>query len=547
MARFVAIAASYCAALILFRHVSLPNWFVLTGFHLAVLLLVPYRYWPALMAGDTARLAYISATCYEQFGLLWALVNLVPSIAYYAPLVWLFRERWGLGPTRRTTNVPGLVLCALLTSLVAMGVIIGQILITPKPPGYVLHYGELIARLTLGNFLGALTIAPIALVGAQVARAAGWAHAGSLTARIGRIGRALADSRLTYDAVLMGGPLLLFLVAVGLRYEHARSLVQMAMFFVVVWLALRHGWRGAAVGGTMASIAIAVLMPDTVDHGTLQAQALLAMAITTMLLVGARIAALDGRAAQEQQDLRQALALAQRNAHMGEAHLRSTALALTQINDSVHRAFALLLGRLRHLQPAVDEAGYRRHVAGTQEQIYLLSDSLHPVALRERGLPNALREGPIARMLAEAGAVYWADTRGPVSALAPALHAALYRIVGEIIAARCATESFSDFHVRVRCGRGRAHGGRLWAVVQVDARRHPVRAHHVRFDDLNPRLRQAVSGVGPQAISDRAATFEGWVRERPIREGVRISALLINPGTPGVMAPDVSVRRATGL
>ncbi|BFI94574.1 MAG: MASE1 domain-containing protein [Rhodanobacter sp.] len=515
IAQFAGIALVYCISMILVRYLSLANWLILTGFHLTVLLLAPYRYWPALIAGDAARLAWISATCYAQFGLLWALVNLVPMICYLGPLVWLARERWRLAPERREVAVPALVLCALLASMIATLVIIGQIAITPKPSGYVVQYGGLLARLTLGNFLGALTVTPIALAAARAVR----------ITPPGRWLSGLLDSRLVADGVLLLVPLLIFLVWAGNANAHARGAFQMAMFLPVTWMALRHGWIGAALGGACASLAIMALMPATADTVTLQAEALLAMAISTMLLLSARISAADERAVQDRQDLSRALALAQRNAYLGEAHLRTAATALDQIGQSVHAAFLLMLGRLRHLQPALDEASYNRHAFDAHDQLDRLSDGLYPTALRDRDLIEALSQGPTARTLNEAGACYHADTRGPVSLLQPVVRVTIYRIVAEAIALRCVTESYSDFHVRVRCFRG----PQPWAVVRIDALRHPEHIHRLRWPMLRERLLRVTSGLGAVAIADRAATFEGYARERPIANGVRMSALLKNP------------------
>src|SRR6185312_14294287 len=80
------------------------------------------------------------------------------------PIVWLFRSRWQLLPERLSVNMGALVLCSLLVACAATVVTLGQILITPFPPGYVLRYGQLIAQLALGNFLGILTITPVTLV-----------------------------------------------------------------------------------------------------------------------------------------------------------------------------------------------------------------------------------------------------------------------------------------------------------------------------------------------------------------------------------------------
>ncbi len=519
--RNAAITATYCAALILFRQLSIPHWIILTGFHLSVLLLTRYKYWPALIVGDAARLAYVSITCYPQFGLLWSLANLIPSICYFIPVVWWFRERWHLFPARNSVNMPALLLCSLIVASLATAVTIGQILLTPLQPGYVLQYGELVARLILGNFLGILTVVPISLAFRQLfieahGRWRSWAYE-------------VVESRLLFEAAFLATTALPLLVWIGLRDAHAREATQMAMFLPVIWLALRHGWQGAAVGGTLASFAIMVMMPARNDHATLQAETLIAMAISTMLLVGARIAVLDRRAEKVRADMHLALALAQRNVHMGEAQMRVTAQALEQIRETIDSAFHTMLGRSRHPQPAGDDGSYRHKALNTQDQLFRVADSLYPLTLRERGLSAALREGALARTLAEAGVHFWCDVRGPLSLFTQSIHMAIYRIIGEACAEACVSQDISDILVKVRCG----VRGRMWAVVQVDARANPVHLPHIQWGELLPRLRRSTSGLGHKAITDRAATFEGHVRERQLRKGRRLIVLLLNPTHPG--------------
>lgn len=518
--RNLAIAVAYGAALVLFRQLSIPHWIILTGFHLSVLLLTKYRYWPALIAGDAVRLAYVSITWFHQFGLLWAVVNLVPSICYFIPIVWLFRERWGLFPHRLSINMGALVLCSLLVACAATALTLGQILITPFPPGYVMNYGQVLAQLILGNFLGILTITPITLVFRHffLEGNRNWRQA------VRDIGR----SRLAFDAMFFAAPTLAFLVWMGKAESHAQQFAQMAMFLPVIWLALRQGWKGAAVGGTLASFGIMILMPDRNDHSTLQAEILVAMAISTMLLVGARIAVLDRRAQQERADMRNALALAQRNVNLGEIQLRNTALALDQIRDSFHSALLSLASRLRHLQPVVDDGGYQHQALFAQDQLYRLADGLYPVQIGQRGLPGALREGQLARVLDEAGMVYWCELRGQLSAFPDTIHLAAYRIIGEAVADACLGKDVSDVHVIIRCGQHR----RRWVAIQIDLRANPVRLPHIRWDTLLPRLQRATSGVGHTAIADRAATFEGKVRMRTTASGKRVSVLLLDPIQP---------------
>lgn len=513
--RQAGVAAIYVIALCLFRQVSINHWIILTGLHLAALMLVPYRYWPALFVADVARLAYVSLTCLDQFGPVWASVNLIPSIAYEAPVIWWFRERWRLFPEPGAVNMPALVGCSLIVAAIATGITIGQVQLTPLPPGYVIHYGEVIARLILGNFMGVLTVTPLALV----------LHQGFLASRPGDRWHALFDSRLFLETVFAVIPVLLFLGWVGHSVPHAREVAQMAMFLPVIIMAMRHGWRGAAAAGTMASIGIVVLMPATNDHATLQAETLVALAISTMLLVGARVAVLDRRAAVHQADVRMALALAQRNVHLGEAQMRATAQALDQLRDSLHGVFNLMLGRLRHLQPVVDDAGYRRHAELAQEQLFRLTDTLQPILPRERGLSVALVQGALPRLLNEAGVKYWCDLRGPVSFFARSLQLAVYRIVSEAIVTACSGREVSDVLVKIRCGLR----GRPWLVLMVETRVHPERSQHVQWDTLLSGLRSTASGLGLRAIEDRAATFEGRVHQRRLRYGHRVVVALLEP------------------
>ena len=519
--RNITIAVAYCVALVLFRQLSIPHWIILTGFHLSVLLLTKYKYWPALIAGDAARLAYISITCYHQFGLLWSVVNLVPSICYFIPIVWLFRSRWQLFPERLFVNMGALVFCSLLVACAATAITLGQLLITPFPPGYVLNYGQLIAQLALGNFLGILTITPVTLAFHQFFLEAdgNWRQ----------VVHGIGESRLMFDAAFFAVPALAFLVWMGEGDPHSQQIAQMAMFLPMIWLALRHGWKGAAIGGTLASFGVMILMPARNDHATLQAETLVAMAISTMLLAGARIAVLDRRAQQERADMRNALALAQRNMDLGEIQMKNTALALNQIQECFHSALLMLAGRLRHLHPANDDSGYQRQALFAQDQLHRLADGLYPNQIGQRGLPRALREGQFARMLDEAGMVYWCELRGQLSTFPHAIHLAVYRIIGEAVAGACLGKDVSDVHVIIRCGQHK----RRWVVIRIEASTNPVRLPHIRWDSLLPRLQRFTSGVGHAAIADRAATFEGKVRVRSMAGAQRVSVLLLDPIQPG--------------
>lgn len=521
----VAIAVAYALGVSLFRELSISHWLVLCGLHMSALLLVPYRYWPALLVGEFASLAYLSVTCVDQLGPTWAWCNAVPSIAFAMPVVYLARERWNVLPTRTTVNMGTLLVCALAVAAIRTGYSLGLVATARLPVGYApIHYGVVAGRWMLGNYMGILTVVPFVLVIRQLLSETTWTM---WSARF-------LKSKLGMESVFLLVPMLIILMWMGLSAapeSSTRQIAQVAMFLPVVWLTLRYGWQGAALGGTFGSFAVIVLMPAKYDVSTLDAQVFIAFTISTMLLTGARIRVLDEQAQQERSDTRFALALAQRNVHLGEMQLRSTSQALEQVRETVQSVYNMMLGRLHHMTPVIDDRHYRRQALVAQDQLYRLADSLCPVTWRERGLHAVLREGPMARVLDESGVSYWCDLRGPVSTLSPTIHLAIYRVVCEAIADGCTRGDVSDIRVQVRCG-GR-NSQRKWSVVRINLRSTAEQVANVRWDELLPRVLRTATGLGWPAIEDRAATFEGRAREHLISGGRCISVILFDPENPG--------------
>jgi glucose-6-phosphate-specific signal transduction histidine kinase len=515
--RHIAIAIAYAIGLFLCRQVIIPHFVLLSGVRVLVLILTPYRYWPALIVGEESVLVPMSIACWSQFGVVWSLINLVPATALTAPFVYVARKRGPLLERKGHVHVGVLLMCALVVSIVCTAYNLLMASVTIVPADFpTIHYDQWAAEWLLGNFLGILTVAPIALAIHQGWKEHGWKglfqHAG--------------ESRIVFESACLTVPLLALLLWIGFTMPHVRGVAQICLFLPVVWLALRHGWQGASIGGTLASVAVIVLMPEQFDHNTLQAEVVVAFAISTMLLVGARIGVLNRHAEQERADVRVALELARNNILVGEMQLRATSQALEQIRETVRSGFTMMLGRLRHLQPAIDDGSYQRIALVAQDQIYRLADGLHPLTWRERGLPAALREGAIARMLDEAGIRYQCDLRGPLSGLSSNLHLVIYRMIGEAVSEGCRKQDISDVAVRVRGGEA---SGRRWVAVSLVFRRQPAHLSQVKWNELLPRLGRTASGVGIKALNHRAAAFEGWAREREFSDGRRISWLMLDP------------------
>lgn len=108
--RFVAIAVAYGLGISLFRQIVIPHFLLLTGVHVAVLLLTRYKDWPALVVGEVVSLIPMSVACAAQWGVLWSVVNLVPGIVIMMPCVVYARKRWRLQP-RPTAHTWGAYCC----------------------------------------------------------------------------------------------------------------------------------------------------------------------------------------------------------------------------------------------------------------------------------------------------------------------------------------------------------------------------------------------------------------------------------------------------
>jgi len=511
--RHVTVAAGYAASYVLLRDLSFSHWMLFAGLRLCVLMLMPYRYWPALLVGELMPLSYISLTCLNQYGWMWSVAILVPPIGLAMPIVRFCREQRRLFPTRSITSINVLLLCSLLVSVVWTAADTAALLLATIQPRY--DYRAAAGWYFLGSYLGILTIVPLVLAVREEL----------INRPIRQILSGIPESRLVLETVSLLLPALALLVwlASGVAGDASQA-ARMTMFLPVAWLSLRHGWRGAAIGGTAASIAVILTMPVVRDHETVQAQAFIAFTITTMLMLGARIAVLHQREKQERTESRLALAMAQRNVYLGELQLRQTSYALEQMSGAIQASYTQLLGRLRCLLPQTDERTYYRQAAVAQHQMFRLADSLYPLSWRDRGLPAALREGSIPRALDEGGIVYWCDIRGEVEQLSTSVHMALYRLASEAIALACAKRNISKIRLQLRGGQ---FGGRRWAVLCVDTDVDYERLARVRWDDIQSVL--GGSGMGLGALKDRAGIFEGKIHARAHGTGNRISVILFDP------------------
>ncbi len=518
--RHLAVCGVYACCYALLRGISVSHWYLPAGLRLACLLLFPVRYWPALIVGEFIPTSYHAWHCQDDFGRLWACIAAIPPIAPLALVVGACRRQTRLLRGEQQINMTmllGLTLAGAVLTAANNALVLS---VARMPAGEALPdiTTQVLFGYFLGNYLGALTLTPAAIAMYQ------W-----LTERSGGgLSAALLQSHLGRDLLL--GVVVPLLMLAGLVFNSQGDSMQvfrMAMFLPVAWFTARHGWQGAAIGGALANAAVVLTSTVVRDPGVIQAQALIAFAITTLLLLGSRIAYQAHSAQASQVHTMRGFQLAQQGLYLEELRLRQVADTLDHIGQSIRESQNSLLDRLRHHLPANEEHSYSRQVALTQHEMHRLANALYPRGWRERGVPATLRDGPFAQAVRMAGATYQCDLSGRgLSQLAPDVHMTLYRLACEVLVYVLARGPAQHVHLQLRGGY--THGQR-WVTMRIVGE-----ASDVDQGDLLPAeapWKQAMtllgaSGLGISTIRDRAQIYGGLVHLRDRPRGLGVTLLL---------------------
>ncbi|WP_130618036.1 MASE1 domain-containing protein [Dyella amyloliquefaciens] len=523
--RHLAIVVAYACAYALLRGVSVSHWNLTAGLRIACLLLLPYRYWPALIVGELIPVGEHAWYCRDDFGWRWAALAATPPILPLSLAVAWARRQARLMLGAREINVAmllGVIFAG--AALTAAGDAATLAAVRLPPDGTTLSVTkQIVFGYFLGNYLGAIAIAPSAI---------------AIYLAFPRAGQPLRSASRWYGLLARDcliGVLLPLFVLVGLVLSSQGDNMQVfriAMFLPVAWLTSRYGWQGAAIGGTLAGFAVTMTSTMVRDPGVIQAQALIAFAVTTLLLLGSRIAHQAHNAASNQLDTLRGFQLAQQGLYLEELRMRQAADALEHIGQSIRENHNRLLDRLRHVLPANEEHIYSRHVVLAQHEMHRLANALHPRGWRERGVPATLREGPFAQAIHLAGATYQCDLSGRgLSQLAPDVHLTLYRLACEVLVYVLSRTPMQHVHLQLRGG---YTGGRRWVVMRVTG--EPVTEDADRRSEPFPREGEAswkqamtllgASGLGMGAIRDRAHIYGGDVHVRDLQPGLSVTLLL---------------------
>ena len=422
--RQLAFAVSYSLVFAAIHPLSDAHWNLSAGLRLLCLLLIPYRYWPALVVGEFVPNFLEVYPCLKQFGAPWVAIRSVPAIIYAMPIAWWCRSRLVLFPSKQLVDFRALIICILGASIVWSANSYLAASVVHMASGSFTAVPLMALGYFLGNYLAALTVVPWALMLRHDYRRGQWRYL---------FQQAIA-SPLVLDAAALMIPALLFLAALSVKGgEEVQQMVRMAMFVPVAWLTIKHGWRAAALGGTLVIVCIAALLVSRPDPQVLEMEAYIAIAVTCLYPLGARITVQLAKERREKHAELNIQRLAFKTLQLGEQRARKTAQSLESVAGTMHATNGKLLEHMRRLFPQIENQAFYRQALAAQSQVSALAESMHPVAWRERGLPAALKE-TIGRALGEAGIAYECEINGRgFSRISSTVLSAAYRIACEAV------------------------------------------------------------------------------------------------------------------
>lgn len=502
--REVLAATGYALLWLLAALVSGAVGYLPAGVRFAALWLTPPRRWPAFAVAEIAAGAALWSAGVFAGPLEWWLNTLVPWLGCALVIRWI-RPRGVYAapesPARMGTTLSAMLLAAAAEALVR----IFTVSIVAMPPSVAL------LQALVASYNGMLALAPLAF---QLFPPA---------ARQQQHRRLLHDLlRLVLPLLLLLGLLLYWHVAASL---YAGSLALLPMLL----MAFRHGWRGAA--WALASTSLALQLVWLGGAPGIWAETLplfLALIGSVALLLGSAIGSLlranaaliernrmdqaaNARLAAQTEalgDLSRRLVRAREDEQRRLAH---------ELHDELGQSVAALGTRVSLLLRRTDDAellaslhAQRELVQRVQASIREVLQGLRPAVLDRFGLEAALREGPLQRMLADAGLDYEASFSGPVEKVGADTGSAVYRICQET-ATNCVRHAQAR-RFRVRLDVAPTFGGDLEVHLRIEDDGCGFDAAAIDAGSL---------GGGLRGIRDRVMALAGDYRCESSPEGTR--------------------------
>ena len=492
----LALAALYAIACWGARQLSFDQFYLPAGIRVAALLLCPPRLWPYLLLGEYAYFAQIRYPLIEKYGIAW--VILASTLLMPAVMLIVHRSKQLMS---RSTNAGLLVIAAAASVVVTLTNLGLSHALWPSPPSDTLTaFLTRAGRFTTGDFLGILTVAPLALV---------WAarHAEPTLKR-----EYLGTTTLAVVSMIVLG-----IMAAWMPDESAaaRTSIQLLLALPAVVLTGLHGWKGAAVGVPLLNLMIGLSMPKpypaTFDATVLATQQVMAITGIALLLLGARISQYHRRYRQRESSEKKAISLARSSHVASEMELRERAISLRRLGDGIDLSLTEVVNWLTS-QGHQSIANSLLHTATVHSRLVREQASMvYPTALEQLGLYVALQAGGVRAAWNGTHRVVDPRLSGDPCNLSLDLQLLAYRTLIDAVSLMLKHET-GQIVVRTRCVRGRGQRGIVMTVALLD----PHRA-----------LSSDTGELAADRLAGRMLAFGGTVRTRHNR----IRMLLVEPSS----------------
>jgi two-component system, NarL family, sensor histidine kinase FusK len=505
--RHATAALIYALSYLIVRHFSFSHWSPLASLRLGCVLLVPRRYWPALLIGETLPLVYSSYMCLVDIfgvpladGWKWLLAASTPPIALAMMVVYPMRN-YLPGRNKAAVEGMGLLLCCIFAMAALTAVVDGGVYAL-EPNGATTPWLAEVGDYFLGTFLGAVAFVPMVLA----------AYEARSTFRLSNI----------VQWVVKGAPLIavVALMAWAGREAHSmmwRQAMQVGLFVPLAAYALMFGWRGAAMSGAVISVGLITIMPVEQDAATLLAQALMVFAMATFLMLGVRTSLMQRAlmvASEALNESQESLQQSRRELLINESKMRRVAEHLERVYSEFRLTHMALFNRVApHVRDTSDAYGLLNEIG---KQLRQLSEGMWPRDwILTRGSPNAfLIKGPVAQALRESGVDYQCDYTGALSHLSTELRMALYRLTCESVIHLVTAEESPCTRVSVFIEAGSVGGEKTWVTLKLTGvRDRDAAVSAVDRARLQDRLLSRLGAVGMSVpeMAKRARLYGGDV------------------------------------
>ena len=447
------LAAAYALACWAARKISLDQFFLPAGVRVAALLVFPPRMWLYLLAGEYAYFAQMRIPMVERYGLEWALLSSSYQLPAAALILKIHRGN-GVRSHKEILSVAVMTACTM--GVVNLGLVY---MLWPDPPQS--NFFALAFRYALGDYIGILTLAPLACLWANRREEIPWTSgldAGTLCACsalfvLGAVTWLVRDSAL------------------------AKMTLQLSMAVPAIALTCLHGWAGAALGVSLLNAFILITthstgLPGSHDPDAFSMQQIMAIATTALLALGSRITHHYHRYIRKDQHAREVLSYARTTQAASELELRKRVLGLRRIGEALDEALSETVTWLKD-RGNHDVAASLLHLSSDHSRRFREEASMvYPTVLEHVGLYLALEAGGVFDMWEKTNRLAHPHLRGDPCRLSLDLQLAAYRSIADAVSLLLGFER-GQVQIRARCGqRGRARG--LLVTVAIAGHQHTL-------------------------------------------------------------------------